>query len=66
MAGISKPQLPTGNPANGYGFYQGSMSNHDKVYENLTLTLQNEAHEFANGAEGLKSVEIIEAIYRQN
>ena len=25
VAGISKPQLPTGNPANGYGFYQGSM-----------------------------------------
>ena len=24
--------LPMGNPANNYGFYQGSMSNHDKVY----------------------------------
>jgi predicted dehydrogenase len=60
---IINPELPQGNPANGYGFYQGSMSNHDKVYENLLLALQNPQHELASAAEGLKTVEIIERIY---
>ena len=57
------PVLPKGNAANGYGFYQGSMSNHDKVYENLLEALQNPSHEFATAEEGLKTVEIIEKIY---
>jgi UDP-N-acetyl-2-amino-2-deoxyglucuronate dehydrogenase len=64
VKGISEPTLPKGNPANGYGFYQGSMSNHDKVYENLMLALQNPKHEFASAEEGLKTVEIIERIYK--
>ena len=55
--------LPAGNPANAYGFYQGSMSNHDKVYENLVLAIQNPKHEFASAFEGMKTVEIIEKIY---
>lgn len=63
VKGIEHPQLPQGNPANGYGFYQGSMSNHNKVYQNLILALQNPQHEFASAAEGLKTVEIIEKIY---
>jgi len=63
VAGIEKPSLPMGNPANGYGFYQGSMSNHDKVYENLMLALQDDTHQFANAEDGLKTVEIIEKIY---
>ena len=60
---IEFPTLPKGNAANGYGFYQGSMSNHDKVYENLIKVLQNPSHDFASGEEGLKTVEIIEKIY---
>jgi UDP-N-acetyl-2-amino-2-deoxyglucuronate dehydrogenase len=63
VEGIDNPELPKGNPANGYGFYQGSMSNHDKVYENLIKALQNPQHEFASAEEGLKTVEIIEKIY---
>ncbi|MCY7292155.1 MAG: Gfo/Idh/MocA family oxidoreductase [Ferruginibacter sp.] len=61
--GIEHPNLPSGNPANGYGYYQGSMSNHDKVYENIVKALQNPLHHFASGEEGLKTVEIIEKIY---
>ena len=61
--GIEKPDLPTGNPANGYGFYQGSMSNHDKVYENLIKALEDDKHEFASADDGLKTVEIIKKIY---
>ncbi|HXB40154.1 MAG TPA: Gfo/Idh/MocA family oxidoreductase [Bacteroidia bacterium] len=50
-------------PANDYGFYQGSMSNHDKVYENIVDVLTKNGSIATNGAEGLKTVEIIENIY---
>lgn len=50
-------------PANDYGFYQGSMSNHDKVYENVIDVLLNNGKIATNGEEGLKTVEIIEKIY---
>lgn len=49
--------------SNNYGFYQGSMSNHDKVYSNLIEALKNNNHEFASAQDGLKTVEIIEKIY---
>ena len=65
VAVIEKPNLITGNPANGYGFYQGSMSNHDKVYKNLIKALEDENHEFASAEDGLKTVEIIEKIYKK-
>lgn len=55
--------LSPGNAANSYGYYQGSMSNHDKVYEHLILALKNPNHEFASAFEGMKTVEIIEKIY---
>lgn len=64
VAGMQRPNLPAGNPANGYGFYKGSMSNHDKVYKNLILALQDDKHAFASAEEGLKTVEIIERIYK--
>jgi len=56
-------ELKEGNPANEYGEYQGSMSNHDKVYENLIDVLQHGGSIATNGLEGLKTVEIIEKIY---
>lgn len=55
--------LPAGNKANEYGSYQGSMSNHDKVYQNLVDVIQNNAAMAANSNDGLKTVEIIEKIY---
>lgn len=55
--------LPKGNTANNYGKYQGSMSNHDKVYENLVDVLTNEGTISTNAFEGLKTVEIIDKIY---
>ncbi len=55
--------LPKGNTANNYGQYQGSMSNHDKVYENLIDVLTNQATISTNAYEGLKTVEIIDKIY---
>jgi UDP-N-acetyl-2-amino-2-deoxyglucuronate dehydrogenase len=55
--------LPKGNPANNYGQYFGSMSNHDKVYENVAAVLNNQGTIATSGFEGLKTVEIIEKIY---
>jgi predicted dehydrogenase len=52
-----------GNPANDYGFYQGSMSNHDKVYENLLIALDDSETQFASAYEGMKTVEIIDRIF---
>jgi predicted dehydrogenase len=52
-----------GNAANHYGFYQGSMSNHDKVYQNLVRAMLEPGFEFASALDGLKTVEIIERIY---
>lgn len=56
--------LEAGNTANSYGFYQGSMSNHDKVYENLIKSFSDESFNIASAEDGLKSVEIIENIYK--
>jgi len=56
-------ELPEGNPPNNYGQYVGSMSNHDKVYENVMDVLINNGTIGTNGFEGLKTVEIIDKIY---
>ncbi len=50
--------------ANDYGQYKGSMSNHGKVYQNLAGSLQKGKPFYATPLEGLKTVEIIERIYR--
>lgn len=62
--GYKIENLPQGNKANNYGNYQGSMSNHDKVYENLINVLENNAVISTSSFEGLKTVEIIDKIYQ--
>ena len=58
------PTLPKANPANNYGDYEGSMSNHEQVYEHVIKTLQQADTAIAtNSFEALKTVEIIERIY---
>ena len=64
IAGFEFENLSAGNPANEYGDYQGSMSNHDKVYENLIDVLTINSKIATNSFEGLKTVEIIEKIYQ--
>lgn len=56
--------LPKGNPANNYGTYQGSMSNHHKVYENVVEVLTGNKQVSTNAFEALKTVEIIDKIYK--
>jgi len=55
--------LPPGNPSNNYGTYQGSMSNHDKVYENVLAVLNENKEINTPACEALKTVEIIHKIY---
>jgi predicted dehydrogenase len=55
--------LPPGNPANNYGQYRGSMSNHGEVYQNVVDVLQHGGVIATNGFEGLKTVEIIDKIH---
>jgi predicted dehydrogenase len=63
IEGYTIENLPVGNTANNYGNYEGSMSNHDKVYENLIDVLKNNARISTSAFEGHKTVEIIEKIY---
>jgi len=56
--------LPIGNTANNYGTYHGSMSNHDKIYENVVDVLSNSGSIQTSAFEGLKTIEIIDKIYR--
>jgi UDP-N-acetyl-2-amino-2-deoxyglucuronate dehydrogenase len=64
IEGYRIPDLPQGNRPNNYGNYVGSMSNHDKVYDNIIDVLQNNASITTSAFEGLKTVEIIDKIYK--
>jgi len=63
IEGYKIENLAEGNRANNYGNYQGSMSNHDKVYDNLIEVLHNNAAISTSSFEGLKTVEIVQKIY---
>ncbi|MFP5040997.1 Gfo/Idh/MocA family protein [Parasediminibacterium sp. JCM 36343] len=63
IEGFQFENLPKGNDANNYGTYIGSMSNHDKVYENVIDVLQNGAIMATSAFDALKTVEIIHKIY---
>lgn len=62
--GLDIVDLPVSGLANDYGYYQGSMSNHDKIIENVVETLNGRTHIMTNAMEGLKTVEIIEKMYK--
>lgn len=62
--GFDLKHLPQSAKANNYGYYQGSMSNHDKVIDNVIQTLNHKADIMTGGPEGLKVVEIIEKFYK--
>ena len=64
IEGFEIRDLPKGNKANNYGDYTGSMSNHDKVYENVADVLLRGEAISTNSFEAMKTIEIIEKIYR--
>jgi hypothetical protein len=63
--GIDQIYLPSGNPANQYGNYTGSMSNHDKVYQNVVDVLEGNSMMDTSVFEAMKTVEIIEEMYKR-
>jgi UDP-N-acetyl-2-amino-2-deoxyglucuronate dehydrogenase len=66
---IKGEQLPSINITaknNEYGLYQGSMSNHDLVIENVINTLAGKDTVMTNAQEGKQVVEMIEAMYARN
>jgi predicted dehydrogenase len=50
-------------PPNEYGSYQGSMSNHDKVIQNVVDTILGRDSVMTNAMEGLRVVDLIERMY---
>ncbi len=66
IEGFEFKDLPPGNKANNYGNYEGSMSNHNKVYENVIDVLVNGSSISTNAFQGLKTVEIISRIYESS
>ena len=65
LSGEPLKDLAEGNPANAYGDYLGSMSNHDKVYNNVIDVMLNGGVISTSSYEGLKTVELIENIYEK-
>ncbi len=63
IEGFEIVNLPKGNKPNNYGTYTGSMSNHDKVYENVIEVLVHGGTISTSSFDALKTVEIIEKIY---
>lgn len=57
-------KISSGGAANDYGTYKGSMSNHHKVYENVADVLLHNGKIAVDGNEGMRSLKIIEAIYK--
>ena len=56
--------LPKGSDSNDYGTYKGSMSNHDKVYENVVDVLNKNGDIKVDGIEGMQTVKIVEYVYK--
>jgi UDP-N-acetyl-2-amino-2-deoxyglucuronate dehydrogenase len=57
-------KIASGNPPNRYGKYEGSMSNHGLVYDNVIEVINGKAKMTTTPEEALKSVEIINRIYK--
>ncbi|MBD81624.1 MAG: oxidoreductase [Crocinitomicaceae bacterium] len=60
---INADQLPISAPANNYGYYEGSMSNHDKVIDNVVKTLQGKEQIMTTARDGVEVVDMIEKLY---
>jgi len=63
VEGVQNPGLTSLRGENDYGSYKGSMSNHDKVYEDVLKALDNQEHNLVEGEEAAKTVRMIELLY---
>ena len=60
-----QPEYDRSRTANNYGKYIGSMSNHDKVYENAIGVLTSGKSISTSNIEGLLTIDAIERIYEE-
>ncbi len=63
LATATLPHINISAKANDYGLYQGSMSNHDKVIQNVIDVLHHNHAVMTSAAEGRDVVRIIELMY---
>lgn len=63
LKGEAIPAINISAKNNDYGLYQGSMSNHDKMIQNVVDVLQNGASVMTTAEEGREVVNIIEQMY---
>ena len=57
------PEINITSKANNYGLYQGSMSNHDKVIQNVVNVLHHNEAVMTSAEEGREVVRMIEQMY---
>lgn len=62
--GYTIGELPESQKANEYGLFSGSMSNHDKVYDNINEVLMNNGKATTSAFDAMKTVEFIEILYK--
>ncbi|MBX2907625.1 MAG: Gfo/Idh/MocA family oxidoreductase [Taibaiella sp.] len=63
LEGKSLPEINISAKSNDYGLYQGSMSNHDKVIQNVVDVLRHGHSVMTSAEEGREVVRIIEMMY---
>ena len=56
--------LPVSAPANDYGYYEGTMSNHDKVIDNVIRALKGDEEIMTTAQDGVEVVKMIEDLYK--
>lgn len=62
---IRLPEINITAKANDYGLYQGSMSNHDKVIQNVVDVLRHNAPVMTSAEEAAEVIRIIRMMYRK-
>ena len=63
LAEATLPHINISAKANDYGLYQGSMSNHDKVIQNVVDVLHHNHPVMTSASEGREVIRIIEQMY---
>lgn len=66
IEGVKAPSLPTGEPPNQYGAYQGSAANHHYIIQNVVDTLLHGRQPSISGEDGAAVVRLIEEMYRSS
>ena len=66
IEGFTINNIPESQKANEYGSFTGSMSNHDKVYENINEVLLRNGKATTSAFDAMKTVEFIEFLYKSS